>query len=463
MTEQHDPVEDWLERDVRPLMPPAGTLERIRLRARRRRRNQALMAAAACAVVVAGAVSAPQIASALHSAPAGHVHPPAAAGRTSLPATPSGRGSLTPQSATATPEPQHSTLTPGQPANDPVPPGFEPTSVTFAGTGTGGVVGAVIGQAVGGKCATRYCTSLAQTPDYGKTWFGLAAPVTGPPPASSGVSQVRFLNLSTGWAFGPGLWATTSGGWPWHREDTHGLRVIDLEAAGQRAFAVFASCAGASADYAGDCTAFSLWSSAAGSSRWQQVTVPYPYLPMRSSAPSSASLVISGGTTAYLLTPSGEVVSGPVAGGSWSAQGKAPCAPGPPQADGAPSDAQLAAGKSLLLACDGGQQTSIYSSPDGRSWKKLAVLPVSCQVTSLAANSTGQVALASTRGLYYSGGAGTQWQAATVTGSPAAGFSYVGMTNATQGVALPADASLGEIFVTSDGGRTWSASPVRSA
>ena len=34
------------------------------------------------------------------------------------------------------------------------------------------------------------------------------------------------------------------------------------------------------------------------------------------------------------------------------------------------------------------------------------------------------------------------------------------MTNQSQGVAVPANAQLGEIFVTSNGGRTWSASPV---
>ena len=45
-----------------------------------------------------------------------------------------------------------------------------------------------------------------------------------------------------------------------------------------------------------------------------------------------------------------------------------------------------------------------------------------------------------------------------VGGVPAGGFSYVGMTNATQGVAVPVNSSLGEIFVTRDGGKTWSPS-----
>jgi hypothetical protein len=34
------------------------------------------------------------------------------------------------------------------------------------------------------------------------------------------------------------------------------------------------------------------------------------------------------------------------------------------------------------------------------------------------------------------------------------------MTSDSQGVALPAQASLGEVFVTTDGGRSWSAAPI---
>jgi hypothetical protein len=46
----------------------------------------------------------------------------------------------------------------------------------------------------------------------------------------------------------------TSGDWPWKQENSFGLRVTDIEAAGQRAFPVYASCAGTSTSYAGDCT-----------------------------------------------------------------------------------------------------------------------------------------------------------------------------------------------------------------
>jgi hypothetical protein len=465
VTDRHDPVDAWLEREVTPLRPPPGSLDRIRTRARRRKRNQAFVAAAGCAVIVGAAAAVPQIASALQGSPGpGHTTPPVAAGSPAPTPQPSSPASNAPESVRATPNPQHSTLTPGTLAADPVPAGFQPTSVTFTGTGTGGVVGAVIGQAGDGKCASEYCTSLAQTPDYGTHWYGLSAPLTGLPQGDTGVSQVRFLNLRDGWAFGPGLWETTGGGWPWHQENISGMRVIDLEGAGQRAFAVFAACLGTNADYARNCNSFSLYTSAAGSTSWSPVAVPPAFRNMTTSTPSTASLVIASGTppTAYLLTPSGQVLSGPVSGGSWSLSGQAPCAPGPAQANGAPADAQLAAGSTLLLACDSAQQTTIYSSADGASWKKVAVVPVSGSATSLAATSTGQVVLGTTQGLYYSADGGRHWRAASVAASPAQGFSYVGMTDATQGVALPADASLGEVFVTSDGGQTWVASPVSS-
>jgi hypothetical protein len=469
VTNQHDPVDAWLERDVTPLNPPAGSLERIRYRARRRKRSQALLAAAGCAVVVAGAAIVPQFAGQGPAGQAGQAGPPAN-GKVMQPGSPS---TGTPASTRA-PESTHATRIPQttQPSTlssskTIPPPGFRPTSVTFVGTGTGGVIGAVIGQAGTAQhpCFNRGdCTSLAGTSNYGKSWFGVAAPVTPGTTSASGVSQLRFLNTRDGWAFGPGLWATTGGGWPWAPENTYGLRVTDLEAASGRAFAIFASCSGPTTSYASGCTSFSLYSSAGGASTWTPVAVPAAFRTMKTAVASSASLVISGGTTGYLLTPSGQVLSGPVSGGAWTLAGKAPCDPGPAQASGIPADAQLTAGQSLMLACDtqagSGDQTTIYTSPTGATWTRAAVVATSGAATSLAANSTGQAVLATTSGLYYSADNGTTWRQASVTGSPAGGFSYVGLTNSTQAVAIPADSGAGEIFVTSDGGQTWTASPI---
>ena len=43
---------------------------------------------------------------------------------------------------------------------------------------------------------------------------------------------------------------------------------------------------------------------------------------------------------------------------------------------------------------------------------------------------------------------------------PPSGFTYVGMTDTSQGVAIPAESGLDEIYVTTDGGSTWQPSPI---
>ncbi len=65
--------------------------------------------------------------------------------------------------------------------------------------------------------------------------------------------------------------------------------------------------------------------------------------------------------------------------------------------------------------------------------------------------------LATTAGLYVLPVGTAQWQSTSATGSkaPQNGFSYVGMTTDTQGVAVPADMKLHEVWMTFDGGLTW--------
>ena len=257
MTSPRDEIDDWLGGEVRPLYPAPGALDRIRLRARRRKTRQAVFAAAGCAVVLAAAVTVPQLVSGGRQA-GGH-NPPVAAGSTRSPGQPSGSHSAA--ASTAGPAANSSSLLPQRSylstttSGAPAPPHFRPTSVTFVGVGPS-LVGAVIGQA-GPPCTTSDCTSLAGTSDYGTSWYGVSAPVTPGPDGSAGVSQLRFANIHDGWAFGPALYETSGGGWPWHQEDTFGQRVIDVEAAGGHAYAVFGTCTGTGPDYAATCTSFS--------------------------------------------------------------------------------------------------------------------------------------------------------------------------------------------------------------
>jgi hypothetical protein len=459
MTEPRDELEDWLRAEVAPLSPPPGTLDRVRRRARQRKIRQVVVASAGCAVVLAAAIAVPQLAPGSPSGGERPVAAPDSAPATQPPGTPPSSSSTPagPQ-GTGTQLQQRTSLSTTTSGTTP-PPHFRPTSVTFVGTGSGAVVGAVIGQA-GPPCATSNCTSLAGTANYGASWYGASAPVAPGPDGDVGVSQLRFANLADGWAFGPALYETSGGGWPWVQEDTYGQRVLDVEAAAGHALAVFGTCTGSGAEYAADCTSFTLYSSVAGSTTWAPVEVPAAFAPVSSSI---APLLVISGSRGYLVGPSGEVITGSVTGGPWTLAGQAPCKPAGVQ----PGGILLAASPTqLLLTCDtppaGGSQPALFTSPDGTSWQQAGAVQASGTPASLASAASGQVVLATTSGIDVSASGGKSWSTASIAGpTPAGGFAYVGMTNTEQGVAVPADSSLGEVFVTQDGGMTWTPSPIK--
>jgi hypothetical protein len=107
------------------------------------------------------------------------------------------------------------------------------------------------------------------------------------------------------------------------------------------------------------------------------------------------------------------------------------------------------------------QAKSIMESSDqGVTWSKAGSAPAAGIATSLAAQNQGQqVVLATDAGIYLSGDGGSTWRLvqASPTGAAAGelGFSYVGMTSQLDGVALPADPGLNEVFITTDGGSSW--------
>jgi hypothetical protein len=480
-----DDVDAWLDANVEPLAPRPGSFERIRTRARRRKASQAIASAAAAVVVIAAVVAVPRVVATLGQGSASPAGKAVAAGPppSVTPTVRASKGGGKPASHSATPVPVPGTALSATAAGTVPPPAhFRPTSITQIGHG----IGAVIGQAgVAGHCpiVADDCTSVAGTFNYGKSWYGISAPVVGAPAGSTGVSQLRYLNFQYAWAYGPSLYATTDGGRHWTGQSPAGLRVTDLETAGDRAFALFASCTGRGSQYAASCTSFSLYSSAAGSTTWQQVAVPPVYRTMTGGAAGQAaasSLVLASGTAAdpeagagYVLAPSGELLSGTLAAGPWTTIGHIPasCQVGRAQASGQPAGTQLASGAAalpqLVLSCDGPasaggpQAKTIYTSPDGATWQLAGTAPAAGIATSLAAASGGLVILATSAGIDYSTDDGAQWQPASfTTPAPAGGFSYVGMTTGTQGVAVPADSGLGEVFTTADGGRTWQASPL---
>jgi len=475
VSEPRDELDSWLGTQVQPLLPPPGTFERVSRQARRRRTRRAVLAAAgAGAIVAVAAVVIPEVA-----IPALETGRQVSAARVSP--SPAARPQHPrPQASSPVPAP---TPTPtAQPAGAVAPP---PLSVTFVGVSTGWVMG----QAVpAGRCdrpAAPGCVVLQRTDAGGAAWRAVTPPPTHGPAGATGVSQVRFLTLSDGWAFGPQLWATHDGGQTWTQIPTGGLRVTALETRGQQVFAVWARCTGTGPNFASHCTGFTVYSSPAGSDSWAPTGAT---LSAGAGAAGSAASLMLTGTTAYMLGPAGNLLAGPLTGANLQPVQQAaatpsgtatppggpaalPCAAGPAQTDGQPSRALLAAGAStgggLDLLCTGtsagGQQSkTVYASPDGgQTWRRAGVAPAAGTAFFLSGSPSGTLVLATSLGIEISADGGASWSAAGGA-VPPGGFVYAGMTTDEQGVAVPADPAQHAVWFTYDGGRTWQRSPVNA-
>ena len=461
MPDRHDDVDAWLSERIEPLPPPPGTFDLIKRRARRRKYRKLAITAGSAAVIVAAAVTVPQVVNLPVLNPNPSAAPVAGAhnATTSPPASSSTSGNASAAASSAVPTRLGS-----------VPGNFRPTSVTFVGTRTGWVIGQAL---TPGHCASQFCTSLARTNDAGKTWAGVPAPMAGPADGASGLSQIRFLNLNNGWAYGPQLYATHTAGKTWTQVDTGGLRVTALETVGDRVFAVWASCTGDGPAYAVNCTRFTLYSASATGGTWAPVGASTTGL--TNGAASEAAQLVLTGSRGYLLAPGGELYSGPVDGsGPWTRVSSlvASCPVGPARGNGQPTGALLGAvnARDLILACVSAssgtspsvstQQKFVYSSTNGgMSWAQMTTAPAAGVAFGLADTPTESVMLATDQGIDLLPAGEMSWRTADVRGgAPAGGFRYIGMTTDEQGIALPADPSAGTVWFTFDGGQSWTVS-----
>jgi len=451
-----DDVDAWLGERIDPLAPPPGTFDLIKRRARRRKYRRLAITATSAAFVVAAAVTVPQVVN-LPVLSENPTSPPVAGAGHSGSMTPTVYGSAVPPSTAGS----------GESRLAPVPDNFRPTSVTFVSTRTGWVIGQA---STPGHCFTNFCTSVARTNDAGRTWSGVHAPLTGAPDGATGVSQIRFLELDDGWAYGPGLYATHSGGATWEPVDTGGQRVTDLETVGQRVFALWATCTGTGSAYAGHCTSFTLYSAPGRGGSWTPVGPTTTGL-ARGSSGQAPALTLTG-SRGYLLTAGGTLYAGPIDGSAaWQ---KAGSLPGACDTAGTATLIGTVDATDLLAAClspgsnaaqtGKTEQKLVYSSSDGgASWVKLASAPAAGTATSLSASPSGSLLLATDHGIELLPKGTSTWQdAALAAPVPAGGFSYVGMTTSEQGIALPADPSAGAVWFSFDGGQTWKPSAVSS-
>jgi hypothetical protein len=498
-----DPLERWLNRQVRPLPPPPGTFELITRRARRRRIRKALISVAGAAAVAAAVGIAVPVGMSLHLNTAS-TNAGLAAGSSPRPtngATHSTMGKATEEpSASATsgaassPGATPGATTSSRATNGYLPPDYVPSSVTWDSLSTGWVIGPA---GTPGHCGAQQdssiCTSIAITQDGGVTWSGLPAPTT------NEVTSLRFLNGTYGWAFGSELWATDDGADHWHLVDTGNLSVPQLETINGRAYALFADCRNIDGNPDAACTSYTLETATAGSDNWTPVGgVPADLtggsadFTQAAGQQDAAILELAGATgtqpaTGYLVAPDGTLYAGPLDGTAWHQVATLPCVPGPGNGSGGePEGLQLApAGTTpsgatrLAMVCHENASpagaTSVYLSTDnGSTWTEqagVASMPattVPLSLTSLpdgtlilAAITTGDGALSG--GIYLLAPGATQWQPATLSdpSGQTYGFTYVGMTSATQGVALGGNPDLHAIWMTTDGGQTWTIRPIQ--
>ncbi|HEX3515756.1 MAG TPA: hypothetical protein VHT26_17325 [Trebonia sp.] len=497
-----DPLDRWLNRQVRPLPPPAGTFELITKRARRRRIRKAVISVAGAAAVAAAVGVAVPVGMSLHlntkPTNAGFA---AGQGKPTVPTqTTLGKASSEP-SASATSRAASVSASAGTTSAGPNTPGwlpsdFQPNSVTWDSTSTGWVLGPA---GTPGQCGAQQdssiCTSIAITHDGGATWSGLPAPTT------NEVTGLRFLNATDGWAFGPQLWATDDGGNHWHLVDTGNLSVPQLETIDGRAYALFADCRAIDGNPDAACTSYTLESATAGSDDWTPVggvpgdlTGGSADFTQAAGQQDAALLELAGATgaqpaTGYLVAPDGTLYAGPLDGTAWHKAATLPCVPGPgSDGYGQPQALQLtpdgttspSGATRLALVCHQGTWpagvTSVYLSTDnGSAWTEQAgvtSMPGTAIPTSLTSLPDGTLILAAmtldsralSGGIYLLPPGATQWRAASLSdpSGKTSGFTYVGMTSPTQGVALGGVQSLHAIWMTTDGGRTWQARPIKS-
>jgi hypothetical protein len=371
-----------------------------------------------------------------------------------------------PASPTVEPSSPATAAIPAGPAGGPVPAGFQDVSVSFVSADLGWVLGTA-------TCGGTPCTSILRTSDGGRTWAAIPAPlapISGPTPGASsgtpgtpGVSGLRFADPLNGWAFGPDLWATHDGGQTWRRlstsfgagnQDAVAMQVVALEAADGDVHAAFYDVASQ--------PAVRVASSPVGSDHWTL----WPARLEIGAGPVPTTQLVLHGANGWLLQVDRTVVGGlRLAGGEWTAWT-------PACADVAgPAALAVSSASELVAACNVGEWSTpmgehLYVSHDGGlKFTESGVQIPLFDAAAIASPAVGQILIASgttAKGsqIIRSIDGGATWQAVLDAGP--ASITYLGFTNALQGVAITAGGGegntdlKGSLLMTRDGGRTWS-------
>jgi len=315
---------------------------------------------------------------------------------------------------------------------------------------------------------------LRKTTDGGRHWTPIAAP---PAPwaglpygdsSAKSVGEVYFADARDGWAFAPGLWATHDGGATWRRVDTGGRSVYSLAATNGHVIAAFLNC-GSEACGRSSAPSFSIETSPAGEDAWR---------PVPGGAGLGLPVVTAAGGTAYALGAAGAAPKGPGPNDfrtpamllSGSADGTAPWhRRATPCVFGAAYTVTAVTANSLLMACGllGGHPTTnhLYRSADsGAHWRQFAYVGLYDGADAVAATPDGKLFVDGiVSGLEVSRDGGRNWlRPATLADPPSqvgdGGLIEFAMTTNNDGYLV---ARYGPLWLTGDGGLTWSPVTVR--
>lgn len=369
--------------------------------------------------------------------------------------------------STSAPSTGSSVPTPAGPVGGPVPAHFRAVDLTWISPDQGWALGTA-------PCSHAPCTSMVRTRDGGRTWVGVPAPTAELANAqgcvSACVANVRFADNLLGYAFGPDVfYSTVDGGQTWSRQPG-GADALEI------ADGVVLRVTTSPPECLPQC-AYRLQRSLVGSSGWQDVALPAvgqgTGVQLVRSGPVVALLTL-GNPAGSASTETSVLFTSADDGANWTSRGD-PCprgtaAGGKPAIENDTRAVTVAADRSVTVLCaarNANQPQFTMTSTDAGA--RFTAAPATLPGTGgLLAAASAKVLLVESGELFRSTDGGRTWRAAVDTPTAGAGPTlarFIGFESSTVGRVLAFGSTdqvnlattLPRMWTTSDAGATWDA------